>query len=137
MKFYEIKDSTGDERGANYLISDTVFDFLNTISDMYIAEILPNKNRGNHFHKEKKEVILVSYKDSWILKWSNCNDDNKKTFSGEGAIIIEINPYCVHSIENIGGSKLIILAMSDIKYQKESTDTFPGELLQNQTAQIN
>lgn len=130
VNFQEIIDSTNDERGSNYSIPDSSFKFIGNISDIHVAEILPQKIRGNHFHKKKKELILVRYKDTWILKWSHHDEkeNHKEFFSGKGAILIEINQNYVHSIENTGNSKLIICAMSNARYNTENHDTFTHKL---------
>jgi len=131
VNFLSIIDSTNDERGRNYSIPDSAFKFINNISDIHIAEILPQKVRGNHFHKNKKELILVYYKDSWALKWSHHdkNEDHEEFFSGDGVILVEISQNYAHSIENTGNSNLIICAMSNTRYSTNNPDTFSYKLV--------
>lgn len=59
----------GDERGRSYNIPLDTLNFVGIVRDVHVATIVPNATRGNHYHVNRKEFILVWYDDSWVLAW--------------------------------------------------------------------
>ena len=115
----------GNIRGALYNIPDTDLLFLDKIQNIHFGKIRPNSIRGNHYHHQSKEVLIITYSDIWALAWAKKDSDeiSKKEFSGSGSVLIKVNEGVGHSVKNNGGKDLEIIALSDRIFSKESSDT--------------
>jgi dTDP-4-dehydrorhamnose 3,5-epimerase-like enzyme len=124
-------ENYGDKRGALYNIPDTDLQFLDKIQNIHFGEIHPNSIRGNHYHHQGKEMLIITYSDSWTLAWSEKDsaDISKEEFTGSGAVLIKVNEGVVHSIKNNGDKDLEIIAFSERIFSKEDADTFTRILL--------
>jgi predicted RNase H-like nuclease len=68
--------------------------------------------RGNYFHRIARETVVVLYTDRWTLLFDAGEGMpvEKRTFSGSGAVRIEIDPLHAYAIENDGGAELHVFA---------------------------
>src|SRR6185503_14404851 len=64
--------------------------------------------RGNYFHPASSESIVVLYSDRWTLLFDSGEGTpvETRTFTGSGAVQIEIEPRSAHAIRNDGTSDL-------------------------------
>ena len=125
-------ENYGDKRGALYNVPDTDLLFLDKIQNIHFGKIHPNSIRGNHYHHQSKEILIITYSDTWTLAWAKTDsaEMSKKEFSGSGAILIKVNERIAHSIKNNGDKDLEIIAFSNRIFSKEDPDTFYRDLLQ-------
>jgi len=121
----------GDTRGALYNIPDTDMQFLDNIQNIHFGKIHPNSIRGNHYHHQSKEMLIISYSDIWTLAWTEKDSDeiSKKEFTGSGTVLIKVNEGVVHSVKNNGDKDLEIIALSNRIFSKETPDTYSRILL--------
>jgi len=121
----------GDTRGALYNIPDTDMQFLDNIQNIHFGKIHPNSIRGNHYHHQSKEMLIISYSDIWTLAWTEKDSDeiSKKEFTGSGTVLIKVNEGVVHSVKNNGDKDLEIIALSNRIFSKETPDTYTRILL--------
>ena len=121
----------GDTRGALYNIPDTDMQFLDNIQNIHFGKIHPNSIRGNHYHHQSKEMLIISYSDIWTLAWAKKDsaEISKKEFTGTGTVLIKVNEGVVHSVKNNGDKDLEIIALSNRIFSKETPDTYTRILL--------
>ena len=121
----------GDIRGALYNIPDPDLQFLDKIQNIHFGKIHPNSIRGNHYHPQSKEMLIITYLDTWTLAWAkkDSNEISKKEFTGSGAVLIKVNEGVGHSVKNNGDKDLEITALADRIYSKEGSDTYSKILL--------
>ena len=124
-------ENYGDIRGALYNIPDTDMQFLDKIQNIHFGKIRPNSIRGNHYHHQSKEMLIIGYLDTWTLAWAKKDSDeiSKKEFTESGAVLVKINEGVVHSVKNNGDKDLEIIALSNRIFSKETPDTFSKILL--------
>ena len=126
MQDIEIKviDNYGDTRGDLYDISDADLQFLDKIQNIHFGKINPNFVRGNHYHRQSKEMLIVSYSDVWTLAWAAKDTAriSTKEFMGSGAVLIKINAGVAHALKNNGVKDLALIALSNKRFPKENTD---------------
>jgi dTDP-4-dehydrorhamnose 3,5-epimerase-like enzyme len=124
-------ENYGDTRGALYNIPDTDMQFLDNIQNIHFGKIHPNSIRGNHYHHQSKEMLIISYSDIWTLAWTEKDSDeiSKKEFTGSGTVLIKVNEGVVHSVKNNGDKDLEIIALSNRIFSKETPDTYSRILL--------
>ena len=125
-------ENYGDARGALYNISDSDLQFLDKIQNIHFGKIHPNAIRGNHYHRQGKEMLIISYSDVWTLVWAK-NDSAQifiKEFTGAGAVMINIPEGVVHALKNTGDRNMELIALSNNKYTKENADTFSKILIE-------
>ena len=134
MQDIEIKklENNGDKRGALYNISDTDMKFLDKVKNTHFGRISPGSIRGNHYHHQTKEMLIITYSDRWTLAWSEKDSTEvlKRKFAGSGAVLIKINEKTAHSVKNNGDKDLEIIALSNRIFPKENPDIFYRDLLQ-------
>lgn len=119
-------ESSGDERGSSYTVPSNCLDFLLIILDIHFLDLKVNRIRGNHYHKNKKEIVIVKYIDKWKLLWKevNLNEVKLREFYGIGVVIIKIPPFIVHTIVNDGKHNLEIICIANEKYDRENKDIY-------------
>jgi len=124
-------ENYGDIRGALYNISDSDMQFLDKIKNIHFGKICPGSIRGNHYHHQSKEMLIISYLDTWTLAWAKKDSDeiSIKEFIGSGAALIKVNEGVVHSVKNNGDKDLEIIALSNRIFSKENPDTYSKILL--------
>jgi dTDP-4-dehydrorhamnose 3,5-epimerase-like enzyme len=124
-------ENYGDKRGVLYNILDTDLQFLDKIQNIHFGKIHPNSIRGNHYHHHSKEMLIITYLDTWTLAWAKKGSDeiSKKEFTGSGAVLIKVHEGVGHSVKNNGDKDLEIIALSDRIFSKESSDTYSKILL--------
>jgi dTDP-4-dehydrorhamnose 3,5-epimerase-like enzyme len=125
-------ENYGDTRGALYNIPDTDMQFLDKIQNIHFGKICPGSIRGNHYHHQSKEMLIIGYLDTWTLAWAKKDSDeiSKKEFTESGAVLVKINEGVVHSVKNNGDKELEIIALSNRIFSKENPDTISRILLQ-------
>jgi dTDP-4-dehydrorhamnose 3,5-epimerase-like enzyme len=125
-------ENYGDARGALYNISDADLQFLDKIQNIHFGKIHPNAVRGNHYHRQSKEVLIISYSDAWTLAWAKKDSAqiSIKEFTGSGAVLIKIYEGVAHTLKNNGDKDLELIALSNKKFSKENTDAFPRILVE-------
>jgi len=130
IEIIELKNY-GDLRGVLYSIPDKDLLFFDKIQNIHFGKIHPNSIRGNHYHHQGKEMLIIGYLDTWTLAWAEKGsaEISKKEFTGSGAVLIKVNEGIVHSVKNTGDRDLEIIALSNRIFSKEDTDTFARILL--------
>ena len=125
VRLRKLTDS-GDSRGRSFSAPDVSLKQLATVRDMHVATILPGAVRGNHFHRERHEVIVVIYSDQWSLHWDNGPDTHPRSeiISGVGAALIEIDPLASHAIRNDGKAELYMVGLGDATFNPEIPDSY-------------
>ena len=120
-------ENYGDTRGALYNILDKNLQFLDKIQNIHFGRIHPGSIRGNHYHHQSKEMLVISYSDVWTLAWAkkDSSEISKQEFTGYGAVLIKIGEGLAHSVKNTGDKDLEIISLSN----RESSDTTSRILL--------
>ena len=117
----------GDERGSSFTLPDAWNRFLVALADMHVTTIRPGHTRGNHYHARHREILVVIYEDTWAFNWDSGAGTTveHRTFDGKGAAVIEIQPSASHAVVNTGRREIVVLGMSDARYNPASPDAYP------------
>ncbi len=121
-----------DQRGRAYSIPQAGIDFLDgIIADTHLAEIKPGSVRGNHWHNNRWEVLLFNCSDSCTFAWADSPEGHPQTrdFAAGDCIAVLLPPFTPHAIKNTGSDVLWITSMANSRYDGQTQDTFPVELL--------
>lgn len=124
-------DMKSDNRGYLFNVPDQVLEFINKIEEIHLASVEPEGIRGNHYHLNKKEALVISYDDSWTFAWSVKDDTKiyKRNFTGIGHVIIEVDKCLGHAIKNTGKKRLTIVSFTDKKNVSGIPDSNQVKLL--------
>jgi dTDP-4-dehydrorhamnose 3,5-epimerase-like enzyme len=119
-----LDDQGADERGESYSVPLGYLELLGAPKDVHVASIRPGHVRGNHYHVERHELIMVLPHDAWSLHWDAGADTQVSTrvFQEVRAVAIAIPTYCSHAIRNDGQTLLWLIAASDGLYDPASPD---------------
>lgn len=114
----------GDVRGNSFVMPDTANALGASVKDLHLMTLRPSHIRGNHFHAEKHERLLVMFTDKWSLHWDNGPDTQVtcREFRGKGAVLLQIDPLASHAIRNDGISDLVIIGWSDREFNPNKPD---------------
>jgi dTDP-4-dehydrorhamnose 3,5-epimerase-like enzyme len=117
-------DDHGDRRGFSYTLQARQFSFLGSVEDVHFSMTLPGHLRGNHFHRLRKEVLVIRFEDSWTLAWDHGEGSipELRKFDGAGTVVVEIEPLASHAVRNDGRQPLLIFAMSNGLYDQANPD---------------
>ena len=125
VRITELED-LGDRRGSSFTLQERQFAFLGAVVDLHFSTTLPGCIRGNHFHRVRKEVLIVRFEDAWTLAWDRGEGTvpEIRKFAGAGTVAIEIEPLASHAVRNDGQRPLMIFAMCDAPYDREKPDSY-------------
>lgn len=119
----------GDERGRSWQLAEGLA-FLEAVRDVHFTTVEPGHSRGHHFHRDRREVLVVEHEDGWRLLWDEGEgqETQVRSFEGSGAVMVRVGPGCAHAVENTGGRALRVLSMGDAAYDPEDPDVEPRRL---------
>ena len=126
MIIREIRSQSGDKRGLSFPVGDGLNAFLALARDCHITTIAPNCTRGNHFHRERGELLIVLYRDAWELYWDEGEgtEPQQRSFSGEGLVTIEVAREYSHALRNSGNQDLFVVGLSTGPYDPDAPDAY-------------
>jgi dTDP-4-dehydrorhamnose 3,5-epimerase-like enzyme len=119
-----------DDRGRTYSMP-SLGEFLTRIADLHAMTIRPGAVRGNHFHRHKREALIVHFADRWELRCDagEGTDVDARQFGGEGAVALLISPGCAHALRNTGAADIVVVAASDRPHDPANPDAAPRALV--------
>lgn len=125
----------GDERGSSFTLPDAWTRFLVSVADMHVTTIKPGHTRGNHYHARHREILVVVYQDTWAFHWDSGAGSpvEHRIFQGRGSAVIEILPSASHAVVNTGNRDIVVLGMSDARYNPASPDAYPRPVVRGDT----
>jgi len=129
---FAVLEDTGDARGLSVTLASRVDEFLGRARDTHVTTIRPGAVRGNHFHKERREALIVMHKDAWSLHWRDGGvdgADRRHDFSGAGVVLVELEPPCPHALRNEGSEDLWVVAHCDGPFDPAAPDSYPEPLI--------
>ncbi len=96
-----------------------------------MATIRPGRVRGNHYHRDHFELLLILHTDRWSLHWDEGPDTpvQKREFQGAGAVMVEIEPLASHAVRNDGQTDLQIIGMASSIHDPASPDSIPRRVV--------
>lgn len=112
-----------DPRGSSFSVPAAWARFLPAAADLHVTSLRPGHIRGNHFHRTRKEIIVVIHRDVWTLHWDQgrgCSV-HRRAFPGAGAVMVMVEPGAAHAVENSGAVELFTLGLTDGPYDPEDT----------------
>lgn len=124
LNIYRLNNQ-GDDRGRAYMIPKKSLDFVDPITEMHYVTMVPGAIRGNHFHENRRELVVLNYESDWELSWQASNKDEIKSeqFTGQGTIVIEIQSKVIHAFKNTGTGLLHLFCYSNHQGQPDDPDT--------------
>lgn len=134
VRIFSLEDN-GDQRGFSYSLRDQQLSFLGSVEDVHFSMTLPGHIRGNHFHRLRREVLVVRFEDSWTIAWDNGEGTTPelRNFQGIGTVVVEIEPLASHAIRNDGQHSLLIFAMTNGPYNSANPDSYTRIVLPPRT----
>ncbi|MEU6141749.1 hypothetical protein ABZ848_15465 [Streptomyces sp. NPDC047081] len=119
----ELQD-TGDKRGSSYSVPAEIFANHFPLADMHIAAIEPGAVRGNHFHAERREVLVIMAADRWSLHWDEGAGTpvRQRHFDGPGTVLVSVPIGMSHAVRNDGVITMRMLGLTDGPYDPDNPD---------------
>jgi len=120
-----------DPRGEIFNIAAADLGFLGAARNLHFGTVTPRSVRGNHYHEQAKELLVVRFQDAWRFAWaaSDCTEIQFRGFQQAGCVLIRIDTGIAHAVENLGVTDLSILSVTNRPYQPDDPDTFTRRLI--------
>ena len=126
----DLLPDTGDGRGSSFQVIDQIIGSIGAIRNLHLVSILPGAARGNHYHREHTEVLLLHWRSPWRLLWIDPGEQlTERRFDGPGAALISIPPLTPHAILNDGPDELWVTAFTNGPYNPAAPDVVPHPLV--------
>jgi UDP-2-acetamido-2,6-beta-L-arabino-hexul-4-ose reductase len=95
------------------------------IKHIHFSISKPNAVRGKHYHKRKIEwFCVVKGIAKLILEDLNTKESKELILSEENLLLVEIHPYIVHTLQNIGNSDMCLIAIVNEVFNPKDPDTY-------------
>ena len=112
-------DSRGD---SLHLPDELIENYLLNIREMHIATVLPDMTRGNHYHRNGNETLIVTHQDDWLFAWKDGDKAvSTRQFSGSGSTLFYLPAGLIHAVKNTGRQSLELISWSDTKQSDSDT----------------
>jgi dTDP-4-dehydrorhamnose 3,5-epimerase-like enzyme len=126
LSVIELRDF-GDTRGSSYGVPDDVLAGGFPLANIHITTIEPGSVRGNHYHRQRRELLVVMAGDRWSLHWDTGADTpvQRRDFDRPGVAMITVPIGLSHAVRNDGAAVLRVIGLTDGPYDPECPDAFP------------
>lgn len=115
---------TSDTRGRSFSVPAGLLprDFL--LRDSHVMTIAPGAVRGDHYHRDKREIFIVSSTDAWSLHWYDVDVGaaRRRDFMGTSVVFVVVPPLVPHAIRNHGRHDLQVVAIANAPYDPAAPD---------------
>lgn len=124
-------ENQGDRRGDAFPIPAEAIQFLGAITEAHFVTIRPGMVRGNHYHANRSELLVVTYYDGCRLAWRHQPEGGIeiRDFPAKGTVALGIPAAVAHAVKNVGGRDLHLASFSNRENDTGDGDTFRSVLL--------
>jgi hypothetical protein len=124
LTFVELTGN-GDERGRSFALPGSWLSDAFPVRDGHVTTLLPGHIRGNHFHRIRREILILMFEDRCSLHWNTGEGTplHHHQFEGQGTVAVMVEPHASHAIRNDGSVLLHIVGLSDAAYDPLMPDT--------------
>jgi dTDP-4-dehydrorhamnose 3,5-epimerase-like enzyme len=132
IKIYDLKKEKDcvfeDDRG--WLISMINGDRPKgaAIKNVHLSSINPGQVRGNHYHKEYREWLLVAG-ESVIFSWRDEDGIGQKEIRSGDYFLFELEPGISHAIKNTGNTLAFLGAAANAVHDHSNPDAVIDKIL--------
>jgi dTDP-4-dehydrorhamnose 3,5-epimerase-like enzyme len=116
-------------------------EILNGTNDQRIVNIhyaysKPGAIRGNHYHKNKTELLCVTFGKGKLVLEENVTKERKElSMTGESPVLVEILPEVAHAIENNDPSiPMYLLVIEKGDFISTDSDTYPRQIISQKSS---
>ena len=122
FELHELPDR-GDGRGAAFFFDAATIEWLGHVAELHVVAIAPGKARGNHLHRERKEIVFVHYEGSVDVAWRDpgASEPGTVQFSGSGGFVARIAPGTLHAFRNSGTGFVEVVSLSNGHFDPAET----------------
>lgn len=98
---------------------------INDFGLILVTTAKPGQKKGGHYHKRKTEWYCVIRGRGLLTLVDNNSKEKEELEIGErNMVLVRIPPLTTHTIKNIGGSELFLLAYVDEAFNEQDPDTY-------------
>jgi hypothetical protein len=119
--------NTGDRRGSSFGPPPELFARRFPLGDLHLSTIVPGAVRGNHYHRERREVLAVMAVGPWSLHWDSGEGTSvqSRAFDGTHAVLVTIPIGASHAVRNDGTAVLHLVGLTDGPFDPSRPDAHP------------
>lgn len=122
FELHELPDRD-DGRGAAFFFDAATIAWLGPVAELHVVAIAPGKVRGNHMHRERREIVFVHYDGAVEVAWRSpgAREIGTKRFEGKGGFIARIEPGTLHAFRNSGRGFVEVVSLSNGCFDPQET----------------
>lgn len=122
FELHELPDR-GDGRGAAFFFDPATIEWLGHVAELHVVAIAPGKVRGNHLHRERREIVFVHYEGEVQVAWRAAGTAEAGTlqFEGNGGFVARIEPGTLHAFKNSGAGFVEVVSLSNGHFDPAET----------------
>lgn len=123
LSVHDLTDHS-DVRGSSFSVPPELLRWLGRLEDVSEMTLRAGHVRGNHYHRQRHELLIVRYTDRWSLHWDSGEGTarRRRDFAGAGGVVVAVPPLASHAIRNDGDELLHLTALADGPYDPDRPD---------------
>ena len=123
-----------DNRG--WLTEILNFENSQKIVNIHYSYSKPAAIRGNHYHKNKTELLCVKFGRGKLVLEENVSKERKElSMIGESPVLVEIPPEVAHAIENNDPNiPMHLLVIQKGESTSTDSDTYPRQIISQKSS---
>ena len=108
----------GDTRGPSFTVPADALAFVGRVADVHLASTTRGAVRGNHYHLQRREALIVLPGAKWSFHWDDGEDSAAlhREFQGKSAVLVLLSPGASHAVRNDSDDTLWLVAISSEPY---------------------
>ncbi len=84
------------------------------IHNIHVPLLKPGAIRGNHYHSNTTEYVLVQSEPcSALFKNRTTGEQQESALNGGGPFLIKISPDIIHAFKNTGNSDIVLICFEE------------------------
>jgi hypothetical protein len=118
-----LDDRGHDGRGAAFFFDPVTIAWLGQVAEIHVVAIAPGKVRGNHQHRDRREVVFLRHDDAVEIAWRGASGNvERERRSGPGAFLVRIEPRTLHAFKNAGEGRVEVVSLSNGHFDRTETE---------------
>ncbi len=117
-------DDRNDGRGSAFFFDSETLAWLGNIVEIHVVAIAPGKVRGNHLHRDRREVVFLRHDDAVEVAWRTSPDSELRheRREGPGGFLVRIEPRTLHAFKNAGEGRVEVVSLSNGHFDRSETE---------------
>jgi len=116
-------DDRNDGRGHAFFFDPDTLVWLGPIAEIHVVGITPGKVRGNHRHRDRREIVFLRHDGAVEIAWQAPGGVlGRERREGPGGFLVRIEPLTLHAFKNAGTGAVEVVSLSNGHFDRTETE---------------